>query len=91
LNPVVPDVFSPRGMYAPTITAFEKDEDVSLAGTRAFVRFLLAQGVDGLVPLGPKLYLSWMSTKPLISVFRGFFESGKYLSGEPQRLLTGVA
>jgi 4-hydroxy-tetrahydrodipicolinate synthase len=52
LNPVVPDVFSPRGVYAPTITAFEKDEDVSLAGTRAFVRFLLAQGVDGLVPLG---------------------------------------
>ena len=37
---------------APTITAFEKDETVSLAGTRAFVRFLLAQGVDGLVPLG---------------------------------------
>ena len=52
LNPVVPDVFTPRGVYAPTITAFEKDEDVSLAGTRAFVRFLLAQGVDGLVPLG---------------------------------------
>ena len=52
MNPVVPDVFSPRGVYAPTITAFEKDEDVSLAGTRAFVRFLLAQGVDGLVPLG---------------------------------------
>ena len=52
LNPVVPDVFSPRGVYAPTITAFEKNEDVSLAGTRAFVRFLLAQGVDGLVPLG---------------------------------------
>jgi 4-hydroxy-tetrahydrodipicolinate synthase len=39
-------------VYAPTITAFEKNEDVSLAGTRAFVRFLLAQGVDGLVPLG---------------------------------------
>lgn len=52
MNPVVPDVFSPRGVYAPTITAFEKDEDVSLAGTRAFVRFLLAQGVDGMVPLG---------------------------------------
>ena len=52
LNPVVTDVLSPRGVYAPTITAFEKNEDISLAGTRAFVRFLLAQGVDGLVPLG---------------------------------------
>jgi 4-hydroxy-tetrahydrodipicolinate synthase len=52
LQPVAPNVFSPKGVYAPTITAFEKDEDVSLAGTRAFVRFLLAQGVDGLVPLG---------------------------------------
>ena len=46
------DVFSPRGVYSPTITAFEKDESVSLTGTRAFVRFLLSQGVDGLVPLG---------------------------------------
>jgi 4-hydroxy-tetrahydrodipicolinate synthase len=46
------DVFSPRGVYSPTITAFERDETVSLIGTRAFVRFLLAQGVDGLVPLG---------------------------------------
>jgi 4-hydroxy-tetrahydrodipicolinate synthase len=44
--------FSPRGVYAPTITAFESDEEVSLGGTRAFVRFLLSQGVDGLVPLG---------------------------------------
>jgi hypothetical protein len=52
LSPVAPDAFSPRGVYAPTITAFEKNEDVSLPGTRAFVRFLLAQGVDGLVPLG---------------------------------------
>ena len=52
LNPVVPDVFFPRGVYAPTITAFEKNEDVSLPGTRAFVRFLLAEGIDGLVPLG---------------------------------------
>ena len=49
---MVNDVFSPRGVYAPTITAFGKNEDISLAGTRAFVRFLLAQGVDGLVPLG---------------------------------------
>ena len=39
-------------MYSPTITAFEKDESVSLSGTRAFVRFLLDQGVQGLVPLG---------------------------------------
>jgi len=46
------NVLSLRGVYSPTITAFEKDESVSLSGTRAFVRFLLAQGVDGLVPLG---------------------------------------
>ena len=44
--------FSPRGVYSPTITAFDSDEEVSLGGTRAFVRFLLRQGVDGLVPLG---------------------------------------
>ncbi|HET6219174.1 MAG TPA: dihydrodipicolinate synthase family protein [Acidobacteriaceae bacterium] len=52
MSPVAPDTFTPRGVYAPTITAFEKTEDVSLPGTRAFVRFLVAQGVDGLVPLG---------------------------------------
>jgi 4-hydroxy-tetrahydrodipicolinate synthase len=52
LSTLAPDVFSPRGVYSPTITAFEKDESVSLSGTRAFVRFLLSQGVDGLVPLG---------------------------------------
>lgn len=52
LIPLAADVFSPRGVYAPTITAFEKDESVSLGGTRAFVRFLLAQGIEGLVPLG---------------------------------------
>lgn len=46
------DAFSPRGVYSPTITAFGEDESVSLSGTRAFVRFLLSQGVDGLVPLG---------------------------------------
>jgi len=46
------DVLPLRGVYSPTITAFEKDESVSLSGTRAFVRFLLSQGVDGLVPLG---------------------------------------
>jgi 4-hydroxy-tetrahydrodipicolinate synthase len=50
--PVALDVFSPRGVYAPTITAFEKNENVSLAGTRAFVKFLLGQGIEGLVPLG---------------------------------------
>src|SRR5215471_2413133 len=44
--------FAPRGVYSPTMTAFNSDESVSLAGTRAFVRFLLAGGVDGLVPLG---------------------------------------
>jgi 4-hydroxy-tetrahydrodipicolinate synthase len=47
-----PEVFSPRGVYSPTITAFENDETVSLSGTRAFVKFLLSQGVHGLVPLG---------------------------------------
>jgi len=47
-----PVLFSPRGVFAPTITAFGSDEEVSLGGTRAFVRFLLSQGVDGLVPLG---------------------------------------
>jgi dihydrodipicolinate synthase/N-acetylneuraminate lyase len=52
LCPIEPKVFSPRGVYAPTITAFEKDESVSLSGTRAFVKFLLAQGIEGLVPLG---------------------------------------
>jgi 4-hydroxy-tetrahydrodipicolinate synthase len=52
LSPIDPNGFSPRGVYSPTITAFEKDESISLEGTRAFVRFLLAQGVDGLVPLG---------------------------------------
>jgi 4-hydroxy-tetrahydrodipicolinate synthase len=52
LCPIDPEVFSPRGVYAPTITAFEKDESVSLSGTRAFVKFLLAQGIEGLVPLG---------------------------------------
>ena len=44
--------FNPKGVYSPTITAFESDESVSLSGTRAFVQFLLAGGVDGLVPLG---------------------------------------
>jgi 4-hydroxy-tetrahydrodipicolinate synthase len=44
--------FAPRGVYSPTITAFETDESLSLGGTSAFVRFLLSEGVHGLVPLG---------------------------------------
>jgi 4-hydroxy-tetrahydrodipicolinate synthase len=44
--------FAPRGVYSPTITAFEADESLNLEGTRCFVRFLLAEGVHGLVPLG---------------------------------------
>jgi 4-hydroxy-tetrahydrodipicolinate synthase len=43
---------SPRGIYAPTLTAFESDGRVNLQGTREFVRFLLSQGVHGLTPLG---------------------------------------
>jgi 4-hydroxy-tetrahydrodipicolinate synthase len=42
----------PRGVYAPTITAFDRNGDVCVEGTRQFVRFLLNQGVDGLTPLG---------------------------------------
>lgn len=67
--PIDPNGFSPRGVYAPTITAFEKDEAISLEGTRAFVRFLLAQGVDGLVPLGSSgepLALSMMERKTVL-------------------------
>jgi 4-hydroxy-tetrahydrodipicolinate synthase len=40
------------GIFAPTVTAFNSDESLSPQGTRAFVRFLLEQGVDGLTPLG---------------------------------------
>jgi len=43
---------SPKGIYAPTITAFHRDSSVNLKGSREFVRFLLDQGVHGLVPLG---------------------------------------
>ena len=67
--PIDPSGFSPRGVHAPTITAFEKDETISLEGTRAFVRFLLAQGVDGLVPLGSSgepLALSMMERKTVL-------------------------
>jgi len=40
------------GIYAPTVTAFNSDESLNAEGTRAFVRFLLDAGVDGLAPLG---------------------------------------
>ena len=52
LQPAPHKLFAPRGVYSPTITAFESDESLSLEGSRAFVRFLLAEGVHGLVPLG---------------------------------------
>ena len=45
--PLSDSVFSPRGVYSPTITAFHSDEEVNLSGTRAFVKFLLSGGVDG--------------------------------------------
>lgn len=41
-----------QGIFAPTVTAFNRDESLSTEGTRAFVRFLISQGVDGLTPLG---------------------------------------
>lgn len=40
------------GIFAPTVTAFRSDESLDTQGTRAFVRFLLEQGVHGLTPLG---------------------------------------
>jgi 4-hydroxy-tetrahydrodipicolinate synthase len=40
------------GVFAPTVTAFNSDSSVSTEGTRAFVRFLLNEGVHGLTPLG---------------------------------------
>jgi 4-hydroxy-tetrahydrodipicolinate synthase len=40
------------GIFAPTITAYDSDGAISVKGTRAFVRFLLDQGIDGLTPLG---------------------------------------
>jgi 4-hydroxy-tetrahydrodipicolinate synthase len=43
---------APKGIYAPTITAFNRDGSVNLKGNREFVRFLLDEGVHGLVPLG---------------------------------------
>ncbi len=43
---------SPKGIYAPTITAFNRDGSVNIKGNREFVRFLVDEGVHGLVPLG---------------------------------------
>jgi 4-hydroxy-tetrahydrodipicolinate synthase len=40
------------GVFAPTVTAFKSDESLDTHGTRAFVRFLLDEGVHGLTPLG---------------------------------------
>jgi len=40
------------GIFSPTVTAFNRDESLNSEGTRAFVRFLLEQGVDGLTPMG---------------------------------------
>jgi 4-hydroxy-tetrahydrodipicolinate synthase len=40
------------GVFAPTVTAFNNDESLNTEGTRAFVRFLLEEGVNGLTPLG---------------------------------------
>jgi 4-hydroxy-tetrahydrodipicolinate synthase len=42
----------PKGIYAPTITAFNRDGSINMKGNRKFVRFLVDQGVHGLVPLG---------------------------------------
>ncbi len=41
-----------RGVFAPTITAFNNDGSLSTRGTREFVRFLVQEGVHGLTPLG---------------------------------------
>lgn len=40
------------GVFAPTVTAFNSDASLSKQGTRAFARFLLDEGVDGMTPLG---------------------------------------
>jgi 4-hydroxy-tetrahydrodipicolinate synthase len=40
------------GIFSPTLTAYNADGSISLQGVRAFVRYLLHQGVDGLAPLG---------------------------------------
>jgi 4-hydroxy-tetrahydrodipicolinate synthase len=42
----------PKGIYAPTITAFNADESLNEKGTRAFIRYLLDAGVHGLAPMG---------------------------------------
>jgi 4-hydroxy-tetrahydrodipicolinate synthase len=40
------------GIFSPTLTAYNADGSINLAGLKGFVRFLLGQGVDGLAPLG---------------------------------------
>jgi 4-hydroxy-tetrahydrodipicolinate synthase len=52
LPSTTPNQVVPRGIYAPTITAFHPDGRVNLQGSREFVRFLLDAEVHGLVPLG---------------------------------------
>ena len=42
----------PKGIYAPTVTAFNADESLHEKGTRAFIRYLLDAGVHGLAPMG---------------------------------------
>jgi 4-hydroxy-tetrahydrodipicolinate synthase len=59
------------GIYAPTVTAFAGNGSVNLDGTRQFVRFLLAQGVHGLTPLGSAgepLGLSTAEKKAILEV-----------------------
>ncbi len=45
-------VNKPRGIYAPTVTAFNHDESLNERAIRAYVRFLLDSGVHGLAPMG---------------------------------------
>lgn len=45
-------VIKPRGIYAPTVTAFNHDESLNKGAIRAYVRFLLDSGVHGLAPMG---------------------------------------
>ena len=40
------------GIFSPTLTAYNADGSVNLAGVRRFVRYLIDGGVDGLAPLG---------------------------------------
>ena len=50
------------GVFSPTLTAYNTDGSIDLAGVRRLVRFLLDNGVDGLAPLGSAaepVALSW--------------------------------